>query len=381
MFNREINLSQSRSFFLFGARGTGKTTLLNSLFPRSQFTWIDLLDLEVESRLQSNPKLFLDLLPQNGEWVIIDEVQKMPELLNYVHQLIQQRKYKFALTGSSARKLKRGGANLLAGRASWFELFPLNHRELAETFDLKQVMEFGSLPEVFNLKKIEKVRFLRAYAHTYLKEEILQEQLIRKVQPFRNFLELAALNNGQLINYSKFAQSTGVEVPTIQTYYEILVDTLLGFSLLPFHESVRKRQRKNPKFYFFDTGVARALSGELETKLVAKTSYFGQVFEQWLISEIYSFIRTQEKDWKLSYLQTSTGSEIDLIIEKNKKDRLCIEIKSTDKIDQSEVKSLETLASEIKNSKLYYLSNDPLRQKVGKVDCMHWRVFFDQILS
>jgi uncharacterized protein len=152
---------------------------------------------------------------------------------------------------------------------------------------------------------------LKAYGSLYLKEEVVAEQFVRKVQPFRNYLELAAIQNGQIVNYSKFANDCGVDVPTVQTYFEILVDTLIGFELQPFHTSIRKRQRKNPKFYFFDTGVVRALAGSLSIPLEPRTYAYGRAFEHFLITEIRRLIQAFEKDWRLSYLTTKDGSEID----------------------------------------------------------------------
>lgn len=383
MIERAISLSNKRSFFLFGARGTGKTTLLKEYFSKDPPVWVDLLDPELEARLQRHPNLLLDLTSKTKpqEWVVIDEIQKIPELLGIVHQLIREKKINFALTGSSARKLKKSGADLLAGRASWFELFPLMQDELGARFELSEVLRFGSLPEIFELDELEKVRYLKSYCNTYLKEEVIAEQLVRKVQPFRNFLNLAAIQNGQIVNYSKFAKDALVEVPTIQTYFEILADTLLGFELLPFHESIRKRQRKNPKFYFFDLGVSRALAGEIDSKVFEGTYTYGKLFEHFVILEVYRKIKTHERDWNLSYLQTKDGAEIDLIVERSKRDRLVIEVKSSVQVDEKEVNQLERLGGEIMNSRLIYVSRDPIERKIGGVDCIHWNTLCQNLLK
>ncbi len=383
MVNRKITLSNKRSFFLFGARGTGKTTLLKNHFVKTEALWLDLLDPELEGRLQQHPNLLVEFtqkLPPKS-WVIIDEIQKIPALLSVVHQLIREKKLNFALTGSSARKLKRQGADLLAGRASWFDLFPFMYEELNEFFHLENTLRFGSLPETLELDVVEKIRYLKSYCSTYLKEEVIAEQLIRKVQPFRNFLNLAAAQNGQIINYANFAKDVSVEIPTIQTYFEILVDTLLGFELLPFQESVRKRQRKNPKFYFFDLGITRALAGEVESIIIESSSAYGKAFEHFVILEVYRKIKTHEKEWNLSYLRTKDDAEIDLIIEKSKKDRWAIEIKSSDRVDLKEVRKLEELGKDILNSKLFYVSRDPIERKIGLVECIHWKTLISKLFE
>jgi len=192
---------------------------------------------------------------------------------------------------------------------------------------------------------------------------------VRKVQPFRNFLELVALQNAQIINYTKFARDCGADVTTIQTYFEILQDTLLGFELPPFHNSIRKRQRKNPKFYLFDIGVTRAMANLLDNGLEPRTSLYGKYFEQFIILEIYRLMKYHEKDWKLSYLTTKDDAEIDLIID----GKFAIEIKSTDRIDEKEVRAFERLAKDLSGVRLLYVSKDPVSQRYGNVECLPWR--------
>jgi predicted AAA+ superfamily ATPase len=192
---------------------------------------------------------------------VIDEVQKNPKLLDVVHLEIEKKKnIQFILSGSSARKLKRGSANLLAGRAFTFHLFPLTNFEIGSTFDLQHALEFGTLPKLLEYSvDLDCTRFLKAYVKTYLKEEIIAEQIVRKVEPFQDFLEVCAQMNGKIINFSKIATEVGVDEKTVKTYIDILADTLIGFYLPPFHRSIRKRQRIAPKFYLMDTGVKRAL--------------------------------------------------------------------------------------------------------------------------
>ena len=387
MFNRTLHPSLSRSFFLFGPRSTGKSTLLKKLLPETKALWIDLLDPDTERELSQSPSRLAALLDQEysskkpRRWVVIDEVQKVPALLSVVHQYIQKKKFTFALTGSSARKLKRGGADLLGGRASWFEFYSLTHIELGDDFDLDSVIKWGSLPEIFELDTKDKARFLKAYCNIYLKEEIVAEQLVRKVQPFRNFLELVALQNAQIINYSKFAHDCGVDTTTVQNYFEILMDTLVGFELQPFHLSIRKRQRTNPKFYLFDTGVTRALAHLLDESVIPKTSTYGKYFEQFIITEIYRLMKANEKDWKLSYFSSKTGKEIDLIIEMSPKSRIAIEIKSSTQVDEREVRSFERLAQDIPSAELLFISQDKASLKYGAVQCLHWKIALSKIFS
>lgn len=253
MIDRAINLSKSRSFFLFGARGTGKTSLLQQEFVgHPGVLYIDLLKPSEEDLYRLYPEtLAHQIEAETFEWVIVDEIQKLPKLLDLVHHAIVNKRQKFILTGSSARKLKRGAANLLAGRASVYHLYPFTARELGDDFDLQTALEWGLLPEVWNLKQAgDRAETLYAYALTYLKEEVQAEQFVRKLDPFRKFLEVAAQSNGKIVNFSKIGNDVGVDTTTVQNYFSILEDTLLGFILPSYHKSVRKRQREAPKFYF-----------------------------------------------------------------------------------------------------------------------------------
>ena len=236
MLKRSLRLPNNRSFFLFGARGTGKSTLIHN---SSQFNKnclkIDLLEPEQEEKYSLRPQLLLEELngnPEKLKWVVIDEVQKSPKLLDVVHKLIESTDLKFALTGSSSRKLKRMGANLLAGRAFRFFLFPLTSVELAEKINLQHQLNWGSLPEVINLKNNkDKALYLKTYLENYIKEEIVAEQAVRNLNPFRMFLPICMLNEAEPLNFTKLSESTSVDIKTIQNYYEILIDTHLGFFL------------------------------------------------------------------------------------------------------------------------------------------------------
>jgi uncharacterized protein len=309
------------------------------------------------------------------EWIIIDEVQKVPKLLDIVHQEIERssNNKKFALTGSSARKLKRGSANLLAGRAFIYNLFPFTANELNDDFNLQDALEWGTLPKIFDFTTDrEKIAFLRSYTQTYLKEEILEEQVIRKLEPFRRFLEVSAQSATTIINYENIGRNVGTTTKTVQSYFQILEDTLIGLILEPFHESVRKRQRTNPKFYFFDTGIQLALSRTLSVPLVKGTYSYGKVFESFIINEIHRLQSYHERDFKLSYLRTKDGAEIDLIIERPGLPRALIEIKSNEHIHESDVQPLSKLAKSISNSQSYCFSLDKVSKKFNNVHVVHW---------
>jgi len=368
---------------LFGARGTGKTFLLKEHFQPLPALYIDLLDPDHNETYSLRPQTLAQQLAALGdetEWIVIDEIQKVPKLLDIVHQQIESSRFKFALSGSSARKLKRGGADLLAGRAFVNYLFPLTAREIGEGFSLESALAWGTLPRLFALESVEDKRdFLRTYTHTYLKEEITEEQVVRRLDPFRRFLVVAAQMSGQIVNFSKIAREVRASAPTVQTYFEILEDTLVGFLLEPFYESVRKRQRDNPKFYFFDTGVQRALNRTLTVELKPQTYAFGHAFEHFVVNEINRLQSYAKKDFRLSYLRTKDGVEIDLIIERPGLKRALVEIKSTERVTEDDVRALQRLGNDIANSETFCLSLDPTPKKIGQVRCLPWQRGLEEI--
>jgi len=369
---------QSRSFFLFGARGTGKSTWLRDSFQAAgEVFWIDLLQPETEDRYRQEPGLLTrDIASRSRapQWVIIDEVQKVPRLLDQVHALIESSAIRFAMTGSSARKLKKASANLLAGRAFVNHAFPLTQYEMADTFELEKALRWGSLPKLFSLPTDQaKGEYLRSYALTYLREEIQLEQIVRRIEPFRDFLEIAAFKSGKVINASRIAKEAGVDYKSIQSYFEILESTWLGFRLPAYHRSIRKSQRLAPKFYLFDIGVRKALERSLDSIPQEGTSYFGELFEEWVIQEFFRLSHYGKTDFRLCYLATRGGSEIDLVIDRGRARKpLAVEIKSWTRIDEQEVRKLEALARDLEPEKILYLSRDPNRARIGKVDCLHW---------
>ncbi len=377
MFRRLLKTTRSHSFFLFGARGTGKTTYIKDSFDPDTSLYVDLLDPEIEDAYHRMPKRFenqVRALPDTIKWVLIDEVQRAPRLLDIVHRLIESTDKRFVLTGSSSRKLQRGASNLLAGRAFVYNLHPLTVPELGEFFDLDRALRWGMLPEMYSLSEdVDKQAFLRAYALTYLKEEIASEQIVRRLDPFRHFLEVAAQSNGAIINYAKIAEDVGVDPKTVISYFSILEDTLVGFLLPAYHRSIRKQQRVNPKFYFFDLGIKRALARRLPIPITESSYEYGDAFEHFVIAQIAHLSSYKYPDWHLSYLRTAAGAEIDLVIERPGAPEVLIEVKSTQRTVARDVRNIACFAKEFANPLALCISRDATLMRLEDVLCMHWR--------
>lgn len=374
---RLISLSKNYHLFLFGARGTGKSTLLRECYPKENTVWIDLLDPEKEAYFSRDPnalKAMIAQLPSHITHIVIDEIQKSPKLLDVVHGLIEQQcSVFFVMTGSSARKLKRGAANLLAGRAFVYHLYPFSFLELQGVFNLDECLQNGLLPKLIDFESVAmKHQFLQAYAHTYLKEEVISEQLIKSLEPFRRFLEVAGQMNGKIIHYHKIAQDVGVDDKTVKNYYSILEDTLLGFYLEPFHHSFRKRLSQKAKFFFFDLGVAHALTRTLSLAILPQTSYYGDVFEQFVIIEVFKLCQYFKTEYRLSYLQTKDNFEIDLVVERPGLSLLLIEIKSTTQIQEHQLVNLKKIGQEFSEAELVCLSQDPYEKEYNGIKLLPW---------
>lgn len=388
MFTRILQVPENRSFFLFGARGTGKSTYLQQHFSPQDVFWVDLLNPEFVQKFSLSPMLFYQEFlawkksrkDLREHWAIIDEIQKIPVLLDVVHKLIAEKAGLFVLTGSSARKLKRGAANLLAGRAFTRNLFPLTFHELKDEFSLEKVLSYGALPEVWQLKEKDVKEYLKTYVFTYIKEEIQTEQLVRNLRPFRQFIEICGQMNGKIINYAKIAKEIGVDPATVKEYFEILEDTMIGMKLESCETSVRKRIRKNPKFYLFDCGVARMMPQDLTGPITSKSALYGPLFEQFIILEIHRFIHYSQFDWELSYLMTANNVKIDLIIKRNGETTLLIEIKSKKLVTEDDIKNVSIFAKEMANSQALCLSNDRSHKIIQDVECMYWMDFFQNFI-
>lgn len=385
MFDRLLNPLESHSFFLFGARGTGKSTLIHKKLAEARAHFIDLLDSRVYDEYLLHPGLLLQRfqsLRPAPEWIVIDEVQRIPSLLNDVHKLIFEKKQKFVLTGSSARKLKRGGANLLAGRAFTYHLFPLTHIEYGGAFDLNTVLQWGALPQVANEQDlVARHEYLNAYVSTYMKEEVVAEQLVRKIEGFRRFLKIAAQANGKILVYDKIANDVGLDATTVKTYFEILSDTLVGFILPAYHSSIRKQQRQAPKFYFFDCGVQRALLGIADQKITSSTYGYGNAFEHFIILEIVRLASYARKHFDFFYLRTKDDAEIDLIVERPGHPTAIIEIKSSNHVDDAEIGKLSRFKKDFSKAEAIIISTETMARTVEGVEIFPWREGIARVLE
>jgi len=383
MITRLLDLSRllgkgAQSALLFGPRGAGKTRL-SSVFLRTQSPQLsfDLLDNANYTRFLTQPDLFKHEveagLKQRGILtVFVDEVQRLPQLLNDVHSLIESHKGKvrFLLTGSSARKLKRGGANLLAGRAWTLHLHPLTHRE--GVHDLRRALSVGTLPAIY-LDDPSPERSLKAYVDTYLKEEIQQEALTRKVEGYVRFLDVAAQMNGAPLNFSSIARDCGVSMPTAQEFFSILVDTMIAFRVDGWSWSVRKQLRQSPKLYFFDCGVLNAVRGELATELKSGSFRYGMLFETFIVQEICRLNDYQETGFKIYYWQSNSGLEVDVILSRGPSDRpMAVEIKSGTAPAPKDLRGLHAFKSENKHARLFCLCQTPRPYDLNGVKILPW---------
>lgn len=376
MFERLIRLSEKQSSFLFGARGVGKTTLLKALPWLQNALMINLLVAKTENHFARNPDALAEIvraLPESQPYVIIDEIQKLPKLLDIVHELIETTNKIFILTGSSAKKLRHGGANLLAGRALLYHLYPVTYLEVGAQFNLFQAVQYGMLPKLYELTNpVEKQLFLETYVNLYLKEEVWAEKYVRDLAPFRHFLEVAAQCNGKKINVSNIAKDVGVSEYLVQDYFSILEDTLIGYYLRPFQHSFRKRLSKKPKFYFFDTGVVRALMGLIEIPLADSTSAFGEAFEHFIINQCMQLASYRHRNYRFSYLSTKDDAEIDLVVERPGQQILFIEIKSATMVEARHLSTLKSLARDFGDCEAICLSRDQYAKQIDNVMIYPW---------
>jgi uncharacterized protein len=389
MYQRLCKPLKTRSFFLFGPRGVGKTWLLRDMFGDGPtISTVNLLQSQVYLELLGNPARIRRFLNPGTEaepqWIIIDEVQRIPTILNEVHDLLEDPAYRnklfFALTGSSARKLKRNGANLLAGRALVNNLFPLSVFETDQSWSLEKILNWGSLPAIVTAASDElRSEILRAYVSTYIKEEIKEEQVVRKLEPFIRFLESAAQANGELITYSKIADAALLDSKAVGRYFEILEDTLLGFFLPPYTRSARERALTLSKFYFFDIGVKRAIEQGLSGLIKPTSSEWGRAFEHFIILECVKLNTYFKRDATLSQLKTKDGAEIDLIITRSGKSPLCIEIKSARNIPETEVSKLLRITKAIPKGTPMVVYDGEIEQNSLGVRIVPWRKFLAEV--
>ncbi len=373
-YNRFIDLqkeSASKNLFLFGPRQTGKTLLLKKTFPHSPFYNLLLADLFL--KVSQRPSIIREeLLAQEkfSQPVIIDEIQKLPLLLDEVQYLIEEYGYRFILTGSSARKLKRGGANLLGGRARTKHLYPLVTREIPD-YDLIRILNFGSIPSIYNSSQPEED--LQDYVGNYLKEEIQAEGLVRKIENFSRFLQVAALVNAELVNFASIASDAQVPARSVAEYFTILQDTLIGTLLEPFTKSKKRKAITTAKFYFFDVGVCNVLAGRKGIK--PKTELFGKVLEHFIFTELKAFLHYRNDPRPLFFWRSKSGYEVDFLLG----DEVAIEVKGTDSAGKRHCNGLKALAEEIELKKKIIVSMDSSPRKMGEIEIYPVKVFLQRL--
>ncbi|MBP5540892.1 MAG: ATP-binding protein [Bacteroidales bacterium] len=362
MLNRLLSLETeyNDSVFLWGARQVGKTTLLDELYPDCRR--YDLLRAKDYNRLLRRPELLGEELDSLGpeDTVIIDEVQKIPQLLDEVHSLIHRRSIRFILSGSSPRKLKRYGANLLGGRAVRKVLYPLVSAEVPD-FDIVRAVNNGMIPRHYLVENPWE-RF-RAYINVYLNEEIREEALSRNLQSFSKFLEVAAQSDGEMLVYKNVAQDCGIDYRTVKSYFEILQDTLIGYLIPGFTHSRKRSAVQSPKFYYYDVGITNFLLGRRDMR--PGTELFGHSFEHLIIQELVAWLGYHQSDEKLTYWHTTSGYEVDAIIGEG---RVAIEVKSCEEVKSRHLRGLKAFGEEFPDCRLIVVSLDAYRRRMNGVE-------------
>ena len=370
MYHRIFDIENrlDEAMFLFGGRQTGKSTLLKERFPKA--VYIDLLKSDARNRFKQHPEEFREsLLRYPPETlVIVDEIQKVPDLLDEVHWLMVEKGLWFILSGSSARKIKKSGANNLGGRAIPETLFPLVSAEIPD-FDLERAVQNGMIPRHYMVANAR--NRMRAYIDLYLKEEIIEEALVQNVDEFVRFMEVAAIMDGEILNYENVASDCEVSANTVKAYYKILVDTLLGFEVPAYRKVIKRKLYKSPRFYYFDVGVANHLTKRYH--LAPKTPEYGHAFEHLIMQEIVAYLGYTNSDEELTYWHTYENLEVDAVIGDA---RVAIEIKSKEHIDHDDKKGVTEFAKEHPDTKQIIVSRDRISRRSGDVDLYYVTDFF-----
>lgn len=373
MYNRKQLFlgSEQESIFFWGARQTGKSSLLKAMFPNS--LWFDLLISNEYKRLTERPDILRETILANLEKtpVIIDEIQRIPELLNEVHWLISNYGVRFILSGSSPRKILRSNVNMLGGRALRYELYPLISAEIPN-FDLLRAINHGLLPKHYDSANPK--RLIAAYIGSYLRDEIAAEARIRNVGAFARFLEIAALTNGEMVHYTNIASDCGVSATTVKEYFQILEDTLLGRYLPSFQKRPKRRVISAPKFYLFDVGIANSLLNR--GKIEPGTELFGKAFEHFIYQEIYAHSRYCENEYPIYYWRTTSQLEIDFVLGDHE---VAIEVKATEQANAKHLKGLKAFSEEYETKKLILISNDPRPRLVNNILILPCKIFLERL--
>lgn len=378
MFARKAQIDPAVSWFVFGPRGTGKTHWLKNQFAGA--TYLDLLESRTFNLLSADPQRLEGLIPLQPETpIIIDEIQKIPELLNEVHRLIESRKLSFIMTGSSARKLRREGVNLLGGRANTLHFHPLTAVELGSSFQLEKALRFGLLPSLYDPDKTcDPGQYLQSYVQTYLKEEVLQEGLTRNLTAFSRFLEAASLSQAQPLNISEVARECQIKRKQAESYFGILEDLLVGIMVPPFTKRAHRRLMAHPKFFFFDAGVFRAMrpTGPLDTP----AEMDGPALETLVLQHLRALISWKHANIKLHYWRTATGLEADFVLYGDGL-FLAIEVKRKRSLSRSDLQGLKTFADEYPEAKRLMLYGGDHPQNLQGIRILPLAHFFPQLQS
>jgi predicted AAA+ superfamily ATPase len=369
---QELIDSQNESLFLWGARQTGKSTLLKTLFPDA--LWFDLLLSDVYERLLRNPSMLRETIAAGQYTVmIIDEIQRIPELLNEVHWIITHLPVRVIMSGSSPRKIIRSNTNLLGGRALRYELYPFTSAEIPN-FDLLKALNNGLLPRHYLSSSPKKM--ISAYVGNYLRDEIAGEAKIRNVANFSRFLESAAFSNGEMVNYANIAADCGVSAVTVKEYFQILEDTLIGRFLPSYQKKPKRRVITAPKFYFFDIGVVNYLLKR--GKIDFGSELFGNAFEHFIYNELYAHSSYSGKDYPIYYWRTASQIEIDFVLGNHD---VAIEVKATSNVQSRHLKGLKSFSEEYAVTQLVLVCNEPLPRISEGVRILPWKVFLEELWS
>ncbi len=369
MYTRIIQSPKDKSFFLFGPRGTGKTTWLRNNFPRA--VYLDLLEAELYNDFLANPQRLEGFIPKDfDDWIILDEVQRVPALLNEVHRLIESKRLKFILTGSSARKLKQKDVNLLAGRALTYHLYPLTSLELKNDFSLEHALQYGNLPAIFSEK--DKKRYLESYVSTYLREEVQQEGLTRNLGAFSRFLETASFSQGQVLNVSEVARECACHRKVVENYFSILRDMMIGDYLFVFSKKAKRRLILHPKFYFFDAGVYRTLrpAGPLDMP----SEIEGIALETFVYQEIKALNDYLDLGYSLFYWRSANQFEVDFVLY-GKKGIMAVEVKRTKKPTTKDFKGLKMFLQDYPKARAYLIYLGEKVMSDGKIEILPVKEF------
>lgn len=357
MYSRLIIPPEKKSFFLFGPRGTGKTTWVKSRYP--QALYFDLLKAETFNFFLANPTRLEESIPDGfGDFIVIDEIQKIPQLLDEVHRLIEEKRYKFILTGSSARKLRRGGVNLLGGRALIYFLHPLTAVEMEGDFKLKECLQFGSLPGVFTTE--DRTNFLKSYIQSYLQQEVIQEGISRNLGAFARFLETASFSQGALLNMLEVSREASVGRRMVENYFSALEDLLIGVRLPVFIKKAKRRLVSHNKFYFFDTGVYRAIRPIGPLDISEFTG--GIALESLFFQNLRAINDYLNLNYSLFYYRTKSGVEVDFVAY-GKRGLKAFEVKTKRNIFSNDLASLKTFLSDYPVAKGYLIYGGSVKGK------------------